>query len=104
METLSGSFRKRSVSYTHLEYQTWISTKTYTVPKNSTVKDVFEKACRDAGLSWDNPSGNYVTGITAPKVYGGYKPVSYTHLDVYKRQVPAMAMEKLIRQHQILRL
>ena len=61
------------------EYQTWISTKTYTVPKNSTVKDVFEKACRDAGLSWDNPSGNYVTGITAPKVYGGYKLSEFTN-------------------------
>ena len=32
----------------------------------------------------------HLTQETVEKLFGkGYEPVSYTHLDVYKRQVPA---------------
>ena len=44
--------------------QTWIAAKTYKVQPGATVKDLFEKALSDAGLSWSNPTGNYVESIT----------------------------------------
>ncbi len=44
--------------------QTWIPRKTYTVGLNATVLDVFEQALRTAGMTWENPSGNYIESIT----------------------------------------
>lgn len=44
--------------------QTWIANKAYTVDLNATVKDVFEMALTEAGMTWRNPSGNYVEAIT----------------------------------------
>lgn len=43
--------------------QTWIPAKTYRVQPGSTVKDLFEQALTAAGLSWRNPTGNYVEAI-----------------------------------------
>lgn len=60
------------------DYQTWISTRTYTVPKNSTVKDVFEKALRGAGMSY-SAAGNYVASINAPKALGSYELREFTN-------------------------
>ena len=41
-------------------------------------------------LVWAADTGAYFTGRTfGGKWFGGRKPVSYTHLDVYKRQSPA---------------
>lgn len=42
---------------------TWISTATIKVTVGATVKDVFEKALTAAGMSWSNPTGNYVESI-----------------------------------------
>ena len=42
----------------------WIVRGTYVVDENATVLDVFETALENAGLSWTNPSGNYITSIT----------------------------------------
>lgn len=42
---------------------TWIRATTYTVPNNATVKTVFEKALSAHGISWSNPTGNYVSSI-----------------------------------------
>ena len=44
--------------------QTWIAAKTYKVQPGATVKDLFETALTSAGLSWSNPTGNYVESIT----------------------------------------
>ena len=43
---------------------TWIEKDTYVVSVDATVRDVFETALTEAGLSWENPSGNYVKSIT----------------------------------------
>ena len=42
---------------------TWIATRSYKVEPGATVKDVFEKALTQAGMSWRNPTGNYVESI-----------------------------------------
>lgn len=42
---------------------TWIPTTTYKVAPGATVKDVLEKALTAAGMSWSNPTGNYVESI-----------------------------------------
>jgi hypothetical protein len=43
----------------------WIPRNTvFTVSRNATVLDVLEKAMTQAGLTWENPSGNYITSIT----------------------------------------
>ena len=42
---------------------TWIATKTYKMESGATVKDVLEKALKEAGMSWKNPTGNYVESI-----------------------------------------
>ncbi len=44
--------------------QTWIAAKTYKVKPGATVKDLFEQALKAAGLTWKNPTGNYVESIT----------------------------------------
>ena len=43
---------------------TWISKTPYSVNTNATVKDVLEMAMRQNGMSWSNPSGNYIESIT----------------------------------------
>ncbi len=69
--TLSnGDIDLKDGDYKGAEYVTWIGTKNVTVPEGSTVADVFDKALRAAEIDYENPSGNYVTGITAP---GGYE-------------------------------
>ena len=42
---------------------TWISPKTYKADANTTVKTILEKALNEAGYSFSNPSGNYITSI-----------------------------------------
>lgn len=44
--------------------ETWIEEKSYTVSQNATVREVFELAMTEAGLTWRNPTGNYVEAIT----------------------------------------
>ncbi len=44
--------------------QTWIGRKAYEVDLNATVLDVFEMALKEAGMTWRNPTGNYVEAIT----------------------------------------
>ena len=41
----------------------WIAKKTYKVESGATVKDVLEKALAEAGMSYCNPTGNYVESI-----------------------------------------
>ncbi len=42
----------------------WIALKTYTLNANATVKDLLEMALKDNGISWSNPTGNYVESLT----------------------------------------
>ena len=42
---------------------TWIAGKTYKVESGATVKDVLDKALKEAGMSCSNPTGNYVESI-----------------------------------------
>jgi hypothetical protein len=43
----------------------WLPRNTvFTVSRNATVLDVLEKALTQAGLTWENPSGHYITSIT----------------------------------------
>ena len=65
--------------YKGAEYVTWIATKNYTLPENSTVLDLFEMALTGAGLTWKNPGGDYITTINAPDVYGGYELSEFTN-------------------------
>lgn len=44
--------------------QTWIPETTYEVASDATVKDVFEMALTDAGMTWVNSTGTYVESIT----------------------------------------
>lgn len=43
---------------------TWIPETTYTITQNDTVWTVLQKALKDNNMTYDNPSGNYVTSIT----------------------------------------
>jgi len=44
--------------------ETWIAKTAYTVDVNAKVRDIFEKALKEAGMKWQNPTGNYVSSIT----------------------------------------
>jgi hypothetical protein len=44
--------------------QTWIERTGYTVDLNATAADVIKKAIDEAGITWDNPSGNYIKSLT----------------------------------------
>ena len=41
----------------------WIERKAYTLPADSTVLDLFEKALTQADISWTNEGGNYISEI-----------------------------------------
>ena len=61
------------------KYVTWIPTKKYTVPKNSTVYDLFVKAMEDARLKEEGAAENYVSTIYAPISLGGYPLSEFTN-------------------------
>ena len=61
------------------KYVTWIPTKKYTVPKNSTVYDLFVKAMEDARLKEEGAAENYVSTIYAPATLGGYPLSEFTN-------------------------
>ena len=42
---------------------TWIKQKTYKVSAGATVQTVFEKALGEVGMTWENPTDNYVESI-----------------------------------------
>ena len=57
------------------EFTTWIATKTYAVPADSTVSDVFDLALADANLTpavTHSDWGGYLSAIDAPSVLGGF--------------------------------
>ena len=54
------------------KYVTWIPTRAYTMPKGSTIYDLFVKAMSDAGLKEEGSKTNYVRTIYAPSSLGGY--------------------------------
>lgn len=47
--------------------EVWLNQRSYTVPKDSNVAYVFDKALKENNLAYDNPSGNYVKSILSPK-------------------------------------
>ncbi|HWR56199.1 MAG TPA: DUF4430 domain-containing protein, partial [Negativicutes bacterium] len=53
-------------------FQTWIPATSVTVPKNSTVYDVFTQVLDDNGLQYDETQSNYIGGIKAPASFGGH--------------------------------
>ncbi len=50
--------------YTKGGLQTWIPKTRYELEEGSTVKDLFELALEENGMTWSNPGGNYVESIT----------------------------------------
>ncbi len=44
--------------------ETWIPRTAYSLEEGAYVKDLFELALTQAGMSWSNPGGNYVEDIT----------------------------------------
>jgi hypothetical protein len=49
--------------------ETWIPRARHTVDLNATVADAVKKAIDEAGITWDNPSGNYIKGLTRNGIY-----------------------------------
>lgn len=75
---ISVTFRLIGDSYhetpnRHEKYVTWIATKKMKLDEGSTVYDAFTQALDKAGLNYVGAESNYVSTITAPKAYGGYK-------------------------------
>ena len=70
--TLASEDVDLSVPVNDSKYVTWIPTSTYTMPKDSTVYDLFTKALGDAGMTALGQDSNYVTTIYAPAACGGY--------------------------------
>lgn len=56
----------------HEQYVTWISTKTYEIPKGSTALDLLVLALTENGLSYECKNDYYLNAIKAPAVLGGY--------------------------------
>lgn len=61
------------------EYVTWLKTDTYTLPKGSTVYDLFVKACGENGIRYDGAENGYVSKIYAPSVLGNYGLAEFTN-------------------------
>jgi len=53
--------------------QTWIANKSYSVSANACVKDVLEMAMTEAGITWTNETGTYITAVTRNGVTLGEK-------------------------------
>ena len=54
-------------------YQTWLATRTCTLPKGSTVGDLFRMVLEEAGLRQVGAEDGYVAAIWAPEALGGYR-------------------------------
>ena len=65
--------------YEGAQYQTWLKTKTYTLPKNATVYDLFTTALDEGGLRYTGAENNYVDTIYAPGLLGGYQLSEFTN-------------------------
>ena len=65
--------------YKGAEYVTWISTRSYTLPEESTVYDLFAQAMKDAGLKEEGGAKGYVSTIWAPQSLGGYALSEFTN-------------------------
>ena len=77
--TADVDLEKGEAGYNGAEYLNWIPTKTYTMPAGSTVLDLMTTAAGRAGIKFYNPSGNYITGVYAPAVLGGYLLQEFTN-------------------------
>ncbi|MDR0405612.1 MAG: S-layer homology domain-containing protein [Clostridiales bacterium] len=44
--------------------QTWAAKKGYSVAADATAADVIKKALDEAGITWQNPTGNYIESLT----------------------------------------
>ena len=70
---------KGKEGYYGAEYQTWITTKSYTLDKGATVYDLFKKATEESGLQSIGAESGYVRTIYAPKVLGGEALSEFTN-------------------------
>ena len=61
------------------EYITWIATKTYTVPVNTTANELLEKALADANMSGIGLGSEYTSAIYAPPILGSYYLAEFTN-------------------------
>ena len=65
--------------YCGSEYVTWIPTKAYTLPADSTVYDLIKAALRDAGIREVGAENGYIETIYAPASLGGYALSEFTN-------------------------
>ena len=56
----------------HKSYPTWLSRRQVTLPAGSTVFDLFDMVLSEEGLSYDETSYGYISGVQAPESQGGY--------------------------------
>jgi len=75
----SGDVDLSTNSYKSAGYVTWIKTESYTLPKDSTMYDLFTQALSDAGLNSTGAGSNYVKTISAPSACGGYALSEFTN-------------------------
>ncbi len=59
-------FTLKSIERGGTAEQIWISRTQYTIPENSKVRYVFEKALNEHNIEFQNSSGNYVSTIKSP--------------------------------------
>ena len=61
------------------EYVTWIATKTFTVPVNTSANDLLKMALAEAGMSGVGLDSEYTSDIYAPPVLGSYNLAEFTN-------------------------
>ena len=64
---ITVTFTLESIERGGTAKEVWLNQRSYTVPKDSNVAYVFDKALKENNLAYDNPSGNYVKSILSPK-------------------------------------
>ena len=67
----NGPVDLKNSDYKGSNYVTWIPTDSYTLPQNSTVYDLLQKALGKAGLK--SVGTDYISTVYAPEAGGGYK-------------------------------
>ena len=70
---------KNGTGYKDAKYVTWAKTDSYTLPKGSTVQDLFLAAMKRTGLRQEGAEQGYVRTIYAPSSLGGYALSEFTN-------------------------
>ena len=70
---------KNGTGYKDAKYVTWAKTDSYTLPKGSTVQDLFLAAMKRTGLRQEGAEQGYVRTVYAPSSLGGYALSEFTN-------------------------